>query len=110
MAQGFARLAEGIDRSTIGLDGSADYRWDDVPHAVAIAVGDGRKREAGHRARFQSGLSINCGFPTANSPRDQDAAERKTAQRLLVTVPADAFDDDVDPAAVSGEPSARPLR
>jgi len=53
MAQGFARLAEGI-RSTIGLMDPLTISGRMSRHAVAIAVGDWANREKpAIRARFQ---------------------------------------------------------
>jgi len=71
----------------------------------------GEQREAGHPCTLPNQVChINCGFPTGGiAQRDQDAAERKTAQRLTGHGPADAFDDDVDtlagryPACALGE-------
>jgi hypothetical protein len=61
----------------------------------------GEQREAGHpRALPDQVCHINCGFPPGGiAQRDQDAAERKAAQRLTGHAPADALDDDIDTLA-----------
>src|SRR5580704_17550463 len=102
MAQGFARLAEGIDPLDDRLDGPADDQREDVPPRG----GDrdrrlGEQREADHpRALPDQVRYIDRGFASCGvAQRDQDTAETKAAQRLTGHGPADALDNDIDALA-----------